>query len=118
MDPINAIIDPQTVNVGSYLTSPAVGTRYLLINDIGDYANGSNGPVAWQGTGGQNLVANANDVVQYNGSYWQVVFDSENTNSLQYVTNLTTMIQYKWQNQQWTKSYDGVYNAGEWMIVL
>jgi hypothetical protein len=118
MEPINAIIDPQTVNVGSYLTSPAVGTRYLLINDIGSAANGGNGPVAWQGTGGQNLIAYANDVVQYNGTYWQVAFDSTSTNDLQYVTNLTTMIQYKWQNQQWIKSYDGVYNAGEWMIVL
>jgi hypothetical protein len=118
MNPINAIIDPQSVNVGSFLTSPATGTRYLLVNDIGNYANGSNGAVAWQGTGGQNLVANANDIVQYNGTYWQVVFDSQAVDSLQYVTNLTTQIQYKWQNQQWTKSVDGLYNAGDWMIAL
>jgi hypothetical protein len=118
MNPINAIIDPQSVNVGSFLTSPAAGTRYLLVNDIGSYANGSNGAVAWQGTGGQNLVANANDIVQYNGTYWQVIFDSQAVDSLQYVTNLTTQIQYKWQNQQWTKSVDGLYNAGDWMIAL
>jgi hypothetical protein len=118
MNPINAIIDPQTVNVGSYLTSPSSGTRYLLINDIGSSINGSNGAVAWQGTGGQNLIANANDIIQYNGTYWQVVFDSQAVDSLQYVTNLTTQIQYKWQDQQWTKSYDGVYGPGEWMIVL
>jgi hypothetical protein len=118
MNPINAIIDPQNVSVSSYLTSPAAGTRYLLINDIGSAANGSNGASAWQGTSGQNLIANANDIVQYTGTYWQVLFDSQTVNSLQYVTNLTTGIQYKWQDQQWTKSYDGVYNAGEWMIVL
>jgi hypothetical protein len=118
MNPINAIIDPQSVNVGSFLTSPAAGTRYLLVNDIGNYANGSNGAVAWQGTSGQNLVANANDIVQYNGTYWQVIFDSQAVDSLQYVTNLTTQIQYKWQNQQWTKSVDGLYNAGDWMIAL
>jgi hypothetical protein len=118
MNPINAIIDPQKVNVASYLTSPSTGTRYLLINDIGSSENGSNGATAWQGTGGQNLIANANDVVEYTGTYWRVAFDSENTNSLQYVTNLTTGIQYRWQDQQWSKSYDGVYNAGDWMIVL
>jgi T4-like virus Myoviridae tail sheath stabiliser len=118
MDPINAIIDPQSVNVGSYLTSPSAGTRYLLVNDIGNVSNGSNGAVAWQGTSGQNLIANANDIVQFNGNYWQVVFDSNTVDSLQYVTNLTTGIQYKWQDQQWTKSYDGVYSAGQWMIVL
>jgi hypothetical protein len=118
MSPINAIIDPQNVNIATYLTSPAQGTRYLLINDIGNAENGSNGAVAWQGTGGQNLIANTNDIIQYNGTYWQVMFDSEAVNSLQYVTNLTTGIQYKWQNQQWTKSYDGIYGPGEWMIVL
>lgn len=118
MNAINAIIDPMSVNVGTFLTSPAVGTRYLLVNDIGDPENGSNGPVAWKGTSGQNLLAKANDIVEYNGHFWRVVFDSENIDSLQYVTNLTTGIQYKWQNQQWTKSYDGVYHAGEWMIAL
>jgi hypothetical protein len=118
MNAINAIIDPQSVNVTSYLTSPAPGTRYLLINDIGSAENGSNGAQAWKGTSGQNLIAEANDIVEYNGNFWRVVFDSQNVDSLQYVTNLTTGIQYKWQDQQWTKSYDGVYNAGEWMIVL
>jgi hypothetical protein len=118
LNPINAIIDPQTVNVGSYLTTPANKTRYLLINDIGSDGNGSDSSSAWQGTGGQSLVANANDIIQYNGTYWEVVFDSQAVNSLQYVTNLTTSIQYQWQDQQWTKSYDGVYNAGEWMIAL
>jgi hypothetical protein len=118
MDPVNAIIDPQRVGPGSGLVSPSVGTRYLLVNDIGDSINGAEGAIAWQGTSGQNLIANANDIIQYNGNFWQVIFDSESVNSLQYVTNITTQTQYKWQDQQWTKSYDGVYNAGEWMIVL
>lgn len=118
MNAVNAIIDPQSVNVGSFLTSPAAGTRYLLINDIGSAENGAHGPQAWQGTGGQNLIANANDIVEYNGTFWRVVFDSQSVDSLQYVTNLVTGIQYKWQNQQWTKSTDGIYREGDWMIVL
>ena len=118
MTPVNAIIDPQSVNVAAFLTNPVAGTRYLLVNDIGSFDNGSNGASAWRGTDGSNLIAHANDIVQFNGTHWQVIFDSMSTNSLQYVTNLTTMIQYKWSDQQWTKSYDGVYNAGEWLIVL
>lgn len=117
LNPINAIIDPQHVNVGSFLTNPAVGTRYLLINNIGNIDNTS-GAVAWRGTDGQDLVANANDIVQYTGTHWRVAFDSENENSLQYATNLTTGIQYKWQDMRWTKSYDGLYNQGDWMLVL
>ena len=117
LNAINAIIDPQNVNVGTYLTSPAAGTRYLLVNDIGDYNNIS-GAAAWRGVDGQDLVAHANDIVQYTGTHWTVAFDSTNENSLQYVTNLTTGIQYKWQDMQWTKSYDGLYDQGEWMLVL
>ena len=117
MGPINAIIDPQSVNVGTYLTNPATGTRYLLINSIGNAGN-TEGAVAWQGTNGDDLIASANDIVEFNGTNWQVVFDSQASNTLQYVTNLTTGIQYKWQEQQWTKSYDGVYQEGEWMLVL
>ena len=122
---VTAIIDPQNVNTSNpnaagfhNIINPTAGTRYLLINDIGSSANSTNGAVAWQGTGGQQLIANANDIIEYNGTYWQVVFDSASVNSLQYVTNLTTMIQYKWQEQQWTKSYDGVYGPGDWLIVL
>ena len=114
---INAIIDPQSVNIGSYLTNPATGTRYLLVNNIGSFSS-SQGATAWRGTDGQDLVANAHDIIQYNGTHWNVVFDSANTNVLNYVTNLTTGIQYKWQNDQWTKSYDGVYRAGEWMLSI
>jgi hypothetical protein len=117
LSPINAIIDPINVNVGSYLTSPVTGTQYLIINDIGSFEN-SQGALAWRGTDGQDLVAHANDIIEYTGQHWQVVFDSRTVNTLQYVTNLTTGIQYKWQNNQWSKSYDGVYPEGEWNLSI
>ena len=117
LPPINAIIDPQNVNVGSYLTNPSTGTKYLIINPIGSFEN-LQGATAWRGSDGQNLVANANDIIEYTGQHWQVIFDSQNVNTLQYVTNLTTGIQYKWQNNQWTKSFDGIYPEGEWMLSI
>jgi hypothetical protein len=117
LTPINAIIDPQTVNVGNYLTNPATSTRYLIINPIGEFEN-SQGASAWHGTDGRDLVANANDIIEYTGQHWQVIFDSQTVNTLQYVTNLTTGIQYKWQNNQWTKSFDGIYPEGEWMLSI
>ena len=115
LSPISAIIDPNSVNITSSITSPVSGTRYLILNDINS-ANAFN--AAWRGTDNVDLIANAHDIIQYNGTHWTVVFDSHNINTLQYVTNLTTGIQYKWQNQQWTKSYDGVYRAGEWMLSI
>jgi len=115
LNPINAIINPQSVNVNSSITQPASGTRYLIVNNI-DSTTEMN--AAWQGSDTQDLVANANDIIQYNGVHWTVVFDSQDIDVLNYVTNLTTGIQYKWQDQQWTKSYDGVYRTGEWMLSI
>ena len=117
LPPINAIIDPTSVNVATYLTSPATGTQYLIINPIGSFEN-SQGATAWRGSDGQSLVANANDIIEYTGHHWQVIFDSQTVNTLQYVTNLTTGIQYKWQNNQWTKSFDGIYPEGQWMLSI
>jgi hypothetical protein len=126
LSPIRAIIDPQNVNTASTITigstnypilTPPAGTQYLIINDIGNFEN-SQGALAWQGSDGQNLIAHANDIIQYNGQHWSVVFDSATVNVLNYVTNLTTGIQYKWQNNSWTKAFDGVYREGEWNLSI
>jgi hypothetical protein len=117
LPPINAIINPETVNVGNILTNPVPGTSYLLLNPIGSYEN-PEGALAWRGRDGIDIVANANDIVQYDGNHWTVTFDSYSVNTLQYVTNLTTGIQYKWLNNQWTKSYDGIYHSGEWHLAV
>lgn len=119
---VNAVIDPFTVkvenvnNTGYSLISPAPGTRYLILNPIGD-AN-SESPVAWAGTPGTNLIANANDIIEWNGDYWTVSFDSRQTLTPEYVTNLNTTVQYRWTGDAWVKSYEGFYSGGYWSLVL
>ena len=126
LTPIRAIIDPQTVNTSSSITidsnsypilNPPTGTQYLIVNDIGDFDNVS-GATSWHKSDGQDLVAHSNDIIRFNGVHWSVVFDSRTINVLNYTTNLTTGIQYKWQNNNWTKSYDGVYREGEWNLAI
>jgi len=122
LNSVTAIIDPYNVNVtnvnnsGSSLLSPATGTRYLILNPIG--AVGNQTGVAWAGPSGTNLIANANDIIQWNGSYWTVAFDSTSTNQIEYTTNLTTGIQYSWDGSIWAKAADGVYFGGSWSLVL
>lgn len=119
LETINAIIDPRKVTVDSSITSPATNTRYLLLNGVGSFNNAlGNGPVAWRGSDGQDLVANANDVIQYNGTHWDVVFDSQSSNTIQYISNLNTGTQYKWDLNQWVKSWAGEYKNGLWTLVL
>ena len=115
LEAVDAIIDPRNVDVDSMLLSPAAGTRYLILGPIGDV--GTENPVAWAGEPGTNLLARANDIIEWNGSYWTVVFDSREP-AVQYVSNINTTTQYRWTGSAWIKSYEGFYGSGEWSLVL
>lgn len=115
LDAVTAIIDPRNVTVDSNILSPSPGTRYLILNSIGDINTES--AVAWAGEPGTNLIARANDIIEWNGSYWTVSFDSREP-AIQYVTNLTTTTQYRWTGSEWVKSYEGLYGSGQWSLVL
>jgi len=86
------------------------------------------------GTGTVYLVsgADANDIIQFNSDImrWFVSFDaSQNEDVVEYCTNLTTQIQYRWASTaanpdhpyepaQWMKSYEGYYGEGDYSIVI
>ena len=67
-------------------------------------------------------LAYANDIIQYNANAgeWQVSFDSINANNVEFVTNLTTNVQYRYVPNEgmWMKSYEGWYEQGDYSIVL
>jgi hypothetical protein len=85
------------------LDASTTGQRYLLTTEI----QGDN----W------GISASANDIIEYNGSIWSIVFDASTSDgTVQYVLNSYTNKQYKWADQQWTSSYEGVYNPGFWRI--
>jgi hypothetical protein len=117
LGPVDAVIDPLRSGPGAGLPEATAGQRYLLTEATGTFSEGS--PVAWQGTSGQPLVANANDIIEYNNNQWSIVFDSTSSpNNLQYVTNITTNIQYEWTGTNWIKSYQGLYTGGQWSLML
>lgn len=100
---INAIINPQTYNPGS----PTAGTRYLILENI------VTDTVAWG-----NFEANANDIISYDGAAWSIIFDSQNVAEETYITNSYTGIQYRWDGEQWLKSFEGVYDKEKWRLIL
>ena len=114
---IDAVINPQTSGPLDGLDSAVEGQRYLLTEPTGSLENQYN-PTAWQGANGRPLIAEANDIVEYSNNYWHVVFNASVMPGGQYVTNLTTGLQYFWTGEMWIKSYQGVYPGGEWSIVL
>jgi len=120
LTPVTAVIDPLISGPGTGLPAATTGQRYLLTQATGSFDNpGMTNPDAWEGISGQPLVANANDIVEYDGTRWQVSFDSTSSpDNIQYVTNITTEIQYKWTGTTWVKSYQGLYPGGTWSLVL
>jgi len=91
----------------------------LLTESTGD-TNNSSGDVAtaWEGTDGTQLIANANDIIEYDGVKWNVVFDASSVSDTEYVTNITTSLQYQWNGSQWKRSVEGLYTGGDWALVL
>jgi hypothetical protein len=122
LDPVNNIINPLTSAPGLNLPAAAAGQRYLIINNnIGNVlADPASHPSAWRNADSSPVYANANDIIEYDGSKWNVVFDSVNsgTQSLEYITNLYSGIQLRWLDQAWTKSWEGVYKEGLWLLVI
>jgi hypothetical protein len=114
---ITAIIDPERSGPGAGLPVSASGTRYLLLNDIGDASN-ADGLDAWKSTTGVDFVAKQYDIVEYNGTTWTISFNSSDISTAEYTTNLTTGMQYAWTGNTWKKSYEGEYKAGAWTLIL
>lgn len=114
--PVTAIIDPQTIGIERVI-GVAAGTRYLLINDIGDDSN-QDPAIAWVSSDPYGLVAHANDIIEFDGSVWSVVFSAAEVDESKYCTNLKSGIQYAWDGMNWTKSVEGTYAGGEWTLVL
>ena len=120
----DAIINPQTYNPtdpqnqGSTLAI-AVGTRFLLVDDMGSVINGVDGAEAWEGAISGELIAKANDIVEWSGSQWNVIFSASHfTNTMVWQTNIYTGVQYLWNGVSWHKSFEGEYRSGQWKIIL
>lgn len=108
--PVDAVIDPMVSGPEAGLPAATAGQRYLLLNGVG---TGIDPTAAWGG-----LVAVANDIVEYDGSEWAVSFDSAAAADIEYMTNITTGLQYLWTGEQWVKSYEGLYAGGAWSVVI
>jgi hypothetical protein len=111
IDPVDAIINPLNIDVDSALLTPTAGTRYLLTDNVGSAEN------QFYSEWGE-IVAYQNDIIEYNGSQWTVVFNSAANDQIEYVTNTNTNTQYRWTGEEWVKSVEGVYRGGEWSLII
>ena len=114
------IIDPLRFNPNQDKTA---GVRLLLLGSIGDLTN-VDGADGWKNNDGSDFIADENDIVEWDGTRWHIVFDASGTNDgstgspATYMSNLNTGIQYKWDGEFWLRSYEGEYSGGAWHIYL
>lgn len=111
---IDYIINPLTFNP---TTIKNEGTRLLLLNDVGNVESVEGAP-AWRNNDTTNFVASANDIVEWDGSSWHIVFDASESTTTTYTTNLNTNVQYRYSDNNWLLSIDGEYPVGTWRIQL
>ena len=98
---IDYIIDPTNFNPTSIKAS---GIRILLLDDVGNAA--------------ANFSPSANDLVEWDGAKWNIVFDASAATAITYTTNLNTSVQYRYNNNEWLLSVDGDYPVGTWRVEL
>lgn len=111
LSPVDSIINPLLKGPEHGLPVAEAGQRYLIVEDIG--STNMVEPSIWG-----NVIAKANDIIEFNGSNWRVVFDSQTTTTVEFVTNLTSGVQYRYNNGVWMKSYEGWYDEGSYSIVI
>ena len=110
LDPVDGVINPLITGPNAGLPGPVNGRRYLIVENIGSPGNTT---TAWG-----SLIANANDIIEYSSGQWSVVFNSSNDTAIEYVTNLSTNVQYRYTDGIWMKSWEGWYGQGDYSIVI
>ena len=115
---VDAIINPERYNP----SSKVAGTRYLILEDININPQygipGYDGPDAWKNADSSDFQAYANDIIEWDGSQWSILFNSQTETNLTYITNSYTGVQYKWSDGSWSKSFEGLYDKSLWRLIL
>jgi hypothetical protein len=95
-------------------------TTAYSIDDTVSYVLNLNekGPDAWKNVDDTDFSADANDIVEWDGSKWVNIWNSSEDNETTYVTNVTTGQQFYWNNYYWQSAVDGYYPRGTWTITL
>jgi len=128
---IDAIIDPYKFNPVTTPNGRFLGARYLMLDDVNPSENRGgitkvvrngepvpyDGADAWKNLDNSDPLIRANTIIEWDGNQWTTIFDPGTAQGVFYITNLRTGIQYKFENGQWLKSFEGEYQSGYWGFI-
>jgi hypothetical protein len=89
---------------GLGLPPASIGQRYIVVKSPAEQ---------WGG-----LIANSEDIVEYNGTSWIVSFDSQSVTTVEYVLNSASGQQLVYMDGQWILSYEGIFQPGYWRLMV
>jgi hypothetical protein len=120
VDGLGAIIDFRVAGLPLPTNFTIVPDAMILANSTVTYELFLNedGPATWKNSDNSDFIADANDIIEWDGTKWVIIFDSDVETDLTYQTNLYTLTQYKFINKTWVKSFEGEYQQGQWRITL
>jgi len=112
--PVTEIIDPTRKYPGNgiNITNTANVHRYMIIgfdDSDDDLITAHN-----QHWGG--LEADNNDIIEYVGGEWVIIFDASNSSPNQYMWSLSDGNHYRFDGADWVYTVLGVYNPVYWSI--
>lgn len=103
------------------------GNYYIILNELAPagskityelYLN-EDGPDAWKNADGSDFVAEENDIIEWDGAKWQIVFSARfYKDAYIYMSNTYTGTQYVWNGVNWSKNFEGLYKKGQWRIEI
>lgn len=116
--PIDEIIDPIEIMPGNGLPAAEAGQRYLLTSVNAVNEEPAIPPGVSTSPWGSSIVAYPNDIIEFNGISWVVIFDSRNATTVNYVVNTSNSTQYTFDPAvgEWAYTYYGTYAPGYWRI--
>ena len=103
---IDGVIDPTRAAPGAGLPAAVAGQRYIVVSSPAEIP-------AWDG-----LVANPEDIIEYNGSAWVISFDAAASTAVEYVLNIASNQQLAFMDGQWILSYEGIFQPGYWRLLV
>lgn len=114
-------VEVSTSNLNTDSTVDNYNIKFSNIVNVGDDVEielflDADGPDAWKNSNGTDFAARANDIVEWDGSKWQVIFNSAVATETVFTTNLKTGTQYKFENGEWVLSFEGEYPDGTWKL--
>jgi hypothetical protein len=113
---INVSIVPESDNPeGEFIIKIAQGIAAGSLVEYELYLD-QDGPDAWKNLNGTDFAASANDIVEWDGAKWNIVFKAANVTAETFVTNMNTNTQYKWTGSEWILSFEGEYPDGTWRL--